>query len=352
MSHANSAPAVKSSTVLVGSPYFEDLVVGQVFDESPALTLTSGHAAFHAALFGDRMRLPLSQPLCHAVTGSRRPLAHPNLVCNVAIGQTTSPSQRVRGNLFYRGLVLQRPVFIGDTLTTSTEVVARRQNRTKPGRDATGIAVLKVHVENEEGETVLDFWRCPMLPCRDPLAETGAADSLDAISADLDMDTVRAAAELNWRLDLFREAAPGPHFADIETGTRYVVEAVDTVTTAPELARLTLNLAQAHTDAAASPYGRRLVYGGHTISMATAQLSRALPNLVTLIAWRGCDHLAPVFEGDRLSTELEVLDTHGLESGAGLVDLRVQVSATRGDQAAEPGKQEAVLDWHLLALMA
>jgi len=338
--------------VTVDGPYFEDLDVGLVFDEAPAVTLTSGHAAFHAALFGDRLRLPLSEPLCYAVTHSRRPLAHPNLVCNVAIGQTTSPSQRVRGNLFYRGLVLQRPVFIGDTLTTSTEVVARRQNRTKPGRDATGIAVLQVHVENQHGETVLHFWRCPMLPCRDPAAETGADDSFDAIPAELDMDAVRAAVASDWQLDVFRASVPGPHFDDIEPGTRYVVEAADTVTAAPELARLTLNLAQAHTDAAASPYGRRLVYGGHTISMATAQMSRALPNLVTLIAWRGCDHLAPVFEGDRLSTELEVLDTHGLESGAGLVDLRVQVSATRGDQAAEAGKQEAVLDWHLLALMA
>jgi acyl dehydratase len=168
-------PSHTRPPVAVDSPYFDDLAVGSVFDDAPAITLTSGHAVFHAALFGDRLRLPLSEPLCYAVTGSRRSLAHPNLVCNVAIGQTTTPSQRVRGNLFYRGLILQRPVFIGDTLTTSTEVVARRQNRTKPGRDATGIAVLQVHVENQHGETVLHFWRCPMLPCRDPAAETASA---------------------------------------------------------------------------------------------------------------------------------------------------------------------------------
>jgi len=347
---------------VVDSPYFEDLSVGRVFDDAPAVTLTPGHAAFHAALFGDRLRLPLSEPLCHAVTGSRRPLAHPNLVCNVAIGQTTAPSQRVRGNLFYRGLVLQRPVFIGDTLTTSTEVVARRQNRTKPGRDATGIAVLQVHVENQRGETVLHFWRCPMLPCRDPAAppdltaEKGAKpcgdDPFDAIPSELDMDAVRAAIVSEWRLDVFREAVPGAHFGDIEAGTRYVVQAADTVTSGPELARQTLNLARAHTDAAASPYGRRLVYGGHTISMASAQLTRALPNLVTLIAWRRCDHRAPVFEGDRLQTKLEVIATHRLGSGGGLVDLRVLVSAERGAEAAEPEKRECVLDWSLLALMA
>jgi len=345
-------PTGMQPPIMVGGPYFEDLAVGQVFDAAPAITLTPGHAAFHAALFGDRLRLPLSQPLCRAVTGSARPLAHPNLVCNVAIGQTTEPSQRVLGNLFYRGLVLQRPVFIGDTLTTSTEIVARRQNRPKPDRDATGIAVLQVHVENQHGETVLHFWRCPMLPCRDSAANTGARDSFDAIPDELDMNAVRAAVAREWRLDAFREAAPGAHFEDIEAGTHYVVEAADTVTTAPELARQTLNLARAHTDAAASPYGRCLVYGGHTISMASAQMSRALPNLVTLIAWRGCDHRAPVFEGDRLQTELNVIARHELESAGGLVDLQVLVSAERGLGAPEPGKQECVLDWRLLALMA
>ena len=347
-----SAAIHERPPIEVDSPYFEELSVGRVFDDAPAVTLTSGHAAFHAALFGDRMRLPLSLPLCLAVTGSRRALAHPNLVCNVAIGQSTTPSQRVRGNLFYRGLVLQRPVFIGDTLTTSTEIVARRQNRIKPGRHATGIAVLQVHVENQHEETVLHFWRCPMLPCRDPAAETGADDNFDAIPAELDMDAVRAAVDGNWRLDVFRESAAGPHFKEIEAGTRYVVHAADTVTAAPELVRQTLNLAQAHTDATASPYGRRLVYGGHTISMASAQLSRALPNLVTLVAWRGCDHRAPVFEGDRLQTELEVIARHERDSGGGLVDLQVLVFAERGPDAPEPGKRECVLDWHLLALLA
>lgn len=358
MTNPITEPIRSQRMAVVEAPYFEDLAVGLIFDDVPDVTLTTGHAAFHAALFGDRLRLPLSEPLCRAVTGNRRALAHPNLVCNLAIGQTTTPTQRVLGNLFYRGLVLQRPVFIGDTLTTSTEVVARRQNRTKPGRDASGIVVLQVHVENQNGETVLHFWRCPMLPCRDPAADSapdpgsGTRDAFEAIPAELDMDAVRAAVPKDWRLDVFRKAARGPHFADIEAGTRYIVEAADTVTAAPELARMTLNLARAHIDAKASPYGRRLVYGGHTISVASAQLSRALPNLLTLMAWRGCDHRAPVFEGDRLQTELEVLDTHELESGGGLIDLHVAVSAERGPDTGESGKQESVLDWHLLALMA
>jgi acyl dehydratase len=88
----------------VGGPWFEDFKRGDIFEETPALTLHAGHAALHQALFGDRMRLPLDATLCARVTGRDRLLANPSLVSNVAIGQTTYASQRVRGNLFYRGL--------------------------------------------------------------------------------------------------------------------------------------------------------------------------------------------------------------------------------------------------------
>ncbi|MGH2722101.1 MAG: MaoC family dehydratase [Actinomycetota bacterium] len=331
----------------VGGPWFEDLHVGQVFDDAPGVTLTHGHAAFHQALFGDRMRLPLDAVLSEAVTGRDGALAHPMLVCNVAIGQTTAPSQRVRANLFYRGLVLLRPVHIGETLRTTTEVVGMKQNRLRPGRAATGIVALRMRVADQDGQPVLDFWRCPMLPLRDPV-ETGHADDLDAIPAALDPALLASAVPAGWRLDRFREQVPGVHFAGIEPGTVYEVQSRDTVTGAPELVRLTLNLAQTHTDAGASSFGRRLVYGGHTISVAAAHVVRALPNLVTHVAWRSCDHTGRVFEEDILRTEVEVEAIHPLEGGHGLVDLRARVFATRDGEDAE----QDVLDWRLVGLMA
>ncbi|MDQ4031736.1 MAG: MaoC family dehydratase, partial [Actinomycetota bacterium] len=206
--------------VQVGGPYFEDLARGQVFADAPGLTLTPGHAILHQALSGDRLQLPLDHELSAAVTGRREPLVHPTLVCHVAIGQTTSPSQRVRGNLFYRGLRLLRPVHLGDTLRTRTEVVALRQNRPKPGRLATGLVVLRVQVANQRDEPVLDFWRCPMLPLRDPEANTGHADSFDRFSSAADpVDDL----PWGWRLDAFRPTVTEP-------GTVYDIEVRDTVT--------------------------------------------------------------------------------------------------------------------------
>jgi acyl dehydratase len=329
----------------VQGPYFEDFEVGQVFADAPGLTLTEGHASLHQAIAGDRLRLALDGPLCQAVTGERRMLAHPNLVCDVAIGQSTGPTQRVRGNLFYRGLVLLAPVFIGDTLRTRTEVTGLKENR-----NGTGLVALRITTENQRSEPVLDFWRCPMIPLREADGGTGHADRFEDIPEELDLDRVRAAVPAGWHLDaLALRDAGAERFADLEPGTVYAIEGRDTVTAAPELARLTLNLARAHTDASGSIHGRRLVYGGHTISIAAAHATRALPGLATFLAWRRCDHMGPVFEGDVLSTELRVEGAHRLAgSSAGLADLRAVVHAEReGADAPSP-----VLDWRFVGLMA
>jgi 2-methylfumaryl-CoA hydratase len=335
--------------VLVGGPHFEDFEVGQVFDDAPGLTLTSGHAAIHQALVGDRLRLALDAELCRRVTGSERPLAHPNLVCDVAIGQSTGPTQRVLGNLFYRGLVLLSPVFIGDTLTTRTEVVALKQNRARPGRAASGLVVLRITTENQHGEPVLDFWRCPMLPLRDADGDTGHADDLDQVARELDPACVRDAVPVQWELSELR--GRGETFESISEGAEWEIEGRDTVTGAPELVRLTLNLAAAHSDPGATAHGRRLVYGGHTISIAAAQAARALPNLATIIAWHGCDHLGPVFEEDVLRTELTLEGKDALDDG-GVVDLRARVWAERDDPSAGERIELQVLDWRFVALMA
>jgi acyl dehydratase len=287
------------------------------------------------------LRLALDASLSEAVTGHSNALLHPNLVCDVAIGQSTGPTQRVRGNLFYRGLVLLRPVYRGDTVRTRTEVAALKQNRQRDDRTGTGLVALRITTRNQHDEPVLDFWRCAMIPLRDPQAQTGHGDRFEGIPQELDMDRVEAAVPGGWRLGAFRERVPGGHFTDVEPGAVYEIEGRDTVTAAPELVRLSLNVAQAHTDAGATAHGKRLAYGGHTIGIAAAQATRALPNLVTILAWRSCDHLGPVFEGDALETELSVEGLHPLDDG-GLVELRAVTSAERGP----------VLDWRFVGLMA
>jgi acyl dehydratase len=324
-------------TIDVGGPWFEDLTPGLEFD-APAVTLTSGHATAFQALSGDRLRMPLDHELARQVTGVPAPLAHPLVAFNIAIGQTTWASQRVRANLGYRGMRLHRPVFIGDTLFTTTRVVAARQNGVREGRAATGVIALESTTINQHGDVVLHGWRFPMIPCRDPQAVTGRDDDVDAVGLDSDPETI--ARDLPaWDLAAFRPTCR-PDLSQVRVGDTLRIDARDTITGAPEWVRLTLNVAAAHVDCSVTSSARRLVYGGHVIALAFAQATRALPDLVTLLSWDRCDHVSPVFEEDRLRTALDVLEDRVVSPGR-LLRLRAQTYA-----AGHPASGERlVLVW-------
>ncbi len=323
-----------------GGPYFDDLVVGQVFDWAPSMTLTSGAAATHQAILGDRMRLSLDASLTHAVVGGDAPLAHPALVCDVAIGQSTLVTQRVKANLFYRGLTFYRYPVIGDTLFTRTEVVGLRHNTAKPGRAATGLAALRMTTIDQVGRLVLDFYRCAMLPLSPGATDTGHSDDLSLIGADLAPAPDPTA---DWNAEAFRERVPGPHFSADMAGS-VLHSTGDVVSSAPELARLSLNIAATHHDSRVG--GQRLVYGGHTIGLALAQASRLLPNLATVLGWQSCDHTGPVHEGDTVYSELHIEAADALPGDrGGVLTLRSLVYAV-----ADEGDDRQVLDWRFTAL--
>src|SRR5690606_4805304 len=275
----------------VDGPYFEDLMPGMRFGDAPAVTLTDGLAAAHRAIVGGRLPLTLDHDLSRRVTGAVLARARA-----VALGQSTRARHTGVGHLFCRGVVCGRAPAIGDTLTTVTEVVGLRQNSRRPGRAPTGLAALRISTTDQEGGPVLDFWRCAMLPLRDGGLDTGHHDDLSAIGTAPTHDEL-AAVTAGWDLD----AHPGA--GRPEAGEVFEVAGGDVVTSAPELARLTLNVARVHHDAGA---GERLVYGGHTIGIALHQAVRALPSLVTVVGWHGCDHLGPVRENDTLTSTVEV----------------------------------------------
>ena len=147
-----------------------------------------------------------------------------------------------------------------------------------------------------------------MLPLRDPDARTGHAD---------------------------RELRPG---------TTVRVIGGDVVSSAPELARLTLDVARTRCDDEA---GERLVYGGHTIGLALTQAVRALPELVAVVSWHGCDHTGPVREGDTLTSSVTVERVDPGPVGGRLAHLR-SVVRTRSGPA---GGSREVLDWRYVALL-
>lgn len=314
-----------SPTIEDPGPYFDDFVVGETLSPAPDMTISSGDIATYQAICGDPLRLALSQPLSQAVTGRSEPFVNPALVMHVSIGQSTVATQRVIANLFYRGVKLQRQVHVGDTLSTSVQIRGLRENSRRADRPPRGMVLLGITTVNQHDEVVVDYERCPMVHFRDP-APTGHADDLGPASETLDLTRFVDAVPSSWDLTSLAEASTW------EIGEVRRDHLRDTVTSAPELARLTQNLAPVHRDATLGQGGRRLVYGGHTIGLAQASLARLLPDMVTVVGWNSCDHLGPVFEGDVLGFRAELLDRLEVENG----QLRAYSVKATVDRDGEP----------------
>ncbi len=315
------------------APFAEDLVPGVPLAPAPEVTLDTGMAAQYFAITGDAMPLALSDTLSAAVTGATSRLANPALVISVAIGQSTVATRLVIANLQYRNLVLKRPVHIGETLRTI--VTPRSAVWTRSGRDRAKV-LLGMELTTADGESIASFERLALMP----VAE---ADRLIVGDETVDLEP--------WALSHYRSTIPGSWVSPqgsspLSSGDTLADPLADTVSSARELVRLTLNRAAAHRDLRAGLAGQRLVYGGHTVGLAQASLSRVLPDLLTVVAWRSCDHLGPVFEDDLLtfSTAIEAVEHH---DGLRLVDATVTVHAHRNG-----GEPVAVLAWRPVLVLA
>lgn len=324
----------------VGGPYYEDLPVGRRFADAPAVTLSDGLAAAHAAIVGGRFAMARDRELALRVAG--RALAAPALAWDVAIGQSTVVTERGIANLFYRGLLFHRLPAIGDTLKTVTTITGRRPSTPRPDRGPRGLVTMRIVTVDQEGRLVLDFHRCALIPARQALSG-GAEGEPEPPDTAITAAAVTPAVA-GWNLAPFR-AAFAEAGAALEAGATYELAGGDVVSSAPELARLTLNLAAIHHDATGT--GARLVYGGHTIGIAAAHISRIFPRTAAILAWDKADHLGPVNEGDTLhsAVTIETATPHGEATLAG---LRTRVTATAGRD--QPRRD--VLDWRLTALIA
>jgi acyl dehydratase len=236
----------------------------------------------------------------------------------------------VIANLFYRGLQLRKAPAIGDSLATEVEVTALRD--ASDGRR--GLATLRITTRDQHGDLVLDFHRCALLPVG---PGAGAPGHTDLVEPAARRPTLRSFAAIASAWDVRRSGgvlSPGS----------FAVDSGDVVSCAPELARLTLNIATAHHDLRFGARGRRLVYGGHTVAVAAAQLTRALPECLYIAGWRSCEHSGPVFEGDTLTSGIDVIAVEDAGS-LSVAELRVRVFAERE-------QRELVLDWQPIVLTA
>ncbi|NNF77555.1 MAG: MaoC family dehydratase, partial [Rhizobiales bacterium] len=127
-----------------------------------------------------------------------------------------------------------------------------------------------------------------------------------------------------------------PHrFGDYDIGE--TIDHVDRVTIEEAehmlATRLWQNTAKVHFDATHREDGKRLIYGGHVISMARALSFNGLANAQMIAGLNAGSHVAPCFAGDTICAWSEVLDK--AETPApGVGALRLRVVAHKPEAAA------------------
>jgi 2-methylfumaryl-CoA hydratase len=225
----------------------------------------------------------------------------------------------------------------GDTLVAESEVIGLRE---VSSGDA-GVVYVRSRGTNQKGQDVVTFVRWVMIPKRDKSAVKGvtAVPQLPAVVT-ADRLVVPDAMNLQRFPDLAWAFGGTARWDDYEVGERLdhpdamTIEEADHV----QATRLYHNTAQVHFDARAmadSRFGRRIVYGGHVISVAMALAYNGLQTQLKLAAWNAGAHVAPTFAGDTLRAFTEVVERAELRGRSDVGALRLRLSAVKNVSAAE-----------------
>jgi 2-methylfumaryl-CoA hydratase len=304
--------------------FFEDFHLGQKLAHATPRTLTDGDAAVYQALYGSRFALQSADSFAQLVGLSRRPLDD-LLVFHTVFGKTVPDiSLNAVANLGYAEGQFIKLVHAGATLSAWSEVIGLKENSNKQ----TGIVYVRTHGLDEHGQQVLSFVRWVMVRKRDPLAPVATSHVPDLAEAVTASDL---AVPHGLHFDtLFDPVLSGsPHlWDDYAIGEK--IDHVDGVTVEEAehmmAARLYQNTARVHFDQYTEGKGRfrrRLVYGGHVISLGRALSFNGLANVMGILAINGGRHVNPLFAGDTVFAWSEVLDKADLRKDCGALRLRL-----------------------------
>jgi acyl dehydratase len=145
----------------VSGKYFEELEVGMVFEHQPHRTITETDNLLFSALTHNPQPLHLDVEFASQSQHGQilvNSLFTLGLVAGLSVADTTLGT--TIGNLGMEKTEFPNPVFLGDTLSVSTEIMDKRESRTKPDR---GIVWFRHLALNQRGEVVCDCLRKGMM---------------------------------------------------------------------------------------------------------------------------------------------------------------------------------------------
>ncbi len=310
--------------------FFEDFVVGQKITHATPRTVTSGDQALYVALYGSRFALQSSDEFARAVGHATAPLDD-FLVFHMVFGKTVPDiSLNAIANLGYAECGFSSAVYPGDTLEAYSEIIGVKEN----SNGKTGTVYVRSRGLNQRGEEVLRFVRWVMVRKRDETSappkahvpELSRAVDVSGLNlSDLRLDLAKWNYALSGSAHRFDDYAVGEKIDHLDGMT--VEEAEHQLAT-----RLYQNTARVHFNQfaeASGRFGRRLIYGGHVISLARALSFNGLANAWHIAGINGGRHVAPLFAGDTVFAWSEITDKAEIAGRNNVGALRIVTRATR-----------------------
>ncbi|UWS80277.1 MaoC family dehydratase [Phaeobacter sp. G2] len=333
--------------------FFEDYALGDVITHAVPRTVSGGERAMYHALYPARHALYSSDEFARRSGLPKSPLDD-LAAFHIVFGKTVPDvSLNAVANLGYAEGRWLLPVYEGDTLRSTSEVIGVKQN----SNGKSGVVYVRTRGLNQRDETVMEYVRWVMVRkgnLEAPAPETVLPDLAKVIPA----DQLVVPAGLDFS-DYDFDLAGEPHrWGDYAVGE--TINHVDGVTIEEAehmlATRLWQNTAKVHFDTTARPDGTRLIYGGHVISMARALSFNGLANAQMIVGLNGGAHANPCLSGTTIRAWSEVLDKVDTDApGVGAIRLRL-VATKGGDPFAlkgEDGKYlpDVLLDLDYWALM-
>ncbi|MCX7644245.1 MAG: MaoC family dehydratase [Rhodobacteraceae bacterium] len=301
--------------------FFEDYRVGETICHAVPRTLSGGERALYHALYPARHALHSSDAFARTCGLAAAPLDD-LLVFHTVFGKTVPDvSLNAVANLGYAEGRWLAAVYPGATLTATSEVIGLRE--TSNGK--AGVVWVRTTGRDQSDRPVLEYVRWVMVRKRDPSATAGGT-VVPTLMPSVPPDRLVVPAGLDFTRYDFALAGEPHRWSDYAVGER--IDHVDAVTVEEAehmlATRLWQNTSRVHFDATAREDGRRLVYGGHVISLARALSFNGLANAQVIVALNGGTHANPCFAGDTVRAWSEVLDrAETTAPGVGALRLRL-----------------------------
>ncbi len=306
--------------------FFEDYRVGEIITHAVPRTVTGGERALYHMLYPARHAMHSSDTFARSCGLAASPLDD-LIAFHVVFGKTVPEiSLNAVANLGYAEGRWLSPVWPGDTLRATSEVIGLKQN----SNGKSGVVWVRTTGFNQHDVPVLEYVRWVMVRRR------GEGPAPEAILPELAPVVMAQDLLVPNGLDFTSydfALAGGPHrLGDYEIGEG--IDHIDRVTIEEAehmmATRLWQNTAKVHFDATHRDDGKRLIYGGHVISLARALSFNGLANAQLLVALNGGSHAGPCFAGDTIAVWSEVLDK--AETGApGVGAIRLRLVAHRAE---------------------